>query len=75
MSANPIRYALGLLQDDSENEQAWKDLEDALASAEGSSLEGGASLLSAARRAHEMRREHDAVARLLALEQPTRRAR
>ena len=30
MSANPIRYALGLLQEDSENEQAWQDLERAL---------------------------------------------
>src|SRR5260221_14759779 len=73
-SANTIRTALGLLQDDPDHEQAYVDLKEALANGKLSSLEGGMSiddaraLLAAARRAHEARREHDAVASLLELE-------
>src|SRR5437016_2457946 len=66
MSANTIRTALGLLQDDPDHEQAYVDLKEALANGkpEGMSIEDARSLLAAARRAHEARREHDAVASL-----------
>ena len=64
MSANTIRNALGVLQDEPDNEQAWNELRSALgyAGADGTVDPGEmgaselASLLEAARRAHEMRR-------------------
>ncbi len=75
MSAKTIRTALGLLQDDPDNEQAWLDFRSALrltsdkpAADSGMSHEELTKLLLSARRAHEMRREHDAVARLLEME-------
>ncbi|HVJ92914.1 MAG TPA: hypothetical protein VM580_24100, partial [Labilithrix sp.] len=81
MSESTIRSALGVLQDEPDNEQAWSDLRTALGCSE-PSAEGGrltvdpgsmdrselASLLEAARRAHEARREYDAVSELLELE-------
>ncbi len=65
-----IRTALGQLQDDPDNEQAYLDLKNALAEGpvEGMSADEVRSLLGSARRAHEMRREYDAVASLLELE-------
>ena len=71
MSASTIRNALGLLQDDPDNERAYQELREAVGSGEaveGMSREEVARLLEAARRAHEMRREYDAVASLLELE-------
>ena len=76
MSANTIRNALGVLQDEPDNEQAWNELRSALgyAGADGTVDPGEmgaselASLLEAARRAHEMRREYEAVADLLEIE-------
>jgi hypothetical protein len=76
MTANTIRNALGVLQDEPDNDQAWGDLRAALGytSEEGTvetgelGLEELAQLLEAARQAHEMRREYEAVAELLAIE-------
>src|SRR3954469_9250566 len=79
MSAKKIRSALGLLQDDPDGEQAWSDLRGALGLSNeemepvdpaslGMTGEELAKLLASARRAHEMRREYDAVARLLEME-------
>src|SRR4051794_11758698 len=76
MMTTTIRNALGVLQDEPENEQAWTDLRSALryTSEEGTVDPGEvppaelAALLEAARRAHEMRREYDAVAELLEIE-------
>ncbi|MCL2725127.1 MAG: tetratricopeptide repeat protein [Polyangiaceae bacterium] len=78
MSAKTIRSALGILQDEADNETAWADLRKDL----GLSPEDGspgpaqddldaselAQLLRAARTAHESRREYEAVARLLEIE-------
>ena len=75
MSANTIASSLGLLQDDPDHEQAWEDLRQALAfdpsagtatPPEGSSITDVVDLLGSARRAHEMRREYEAVAELFA---------
>jgi tetratricopeptide (TPR) repeat protein len=81
MSANTIRNALGVLQDEPDNDQAWSDLRAALGyspsgvNGEDGTVETGelgleelAQLLEAARQAHEMRREYEAVADLLAIE-------
>jgi hypothetical protein len=76
MSESTIRNALGVLQDEPDNEQAWTDLRSALGytPANGTVNPGEmgaaelASLLEAARRAHEMRREYEAVAELLEIE-------
>jgi tetratricopeptide (TPR) repeat protein len=76
MSAITIRNALGILQDEPDNDQAWSDLRDALGytSEEGTVDPGDlardelAQLLEAARQAHEMRREYEAVVELLAIE-------
>lgn len=76
MSANTIRSALGVLQDEPDNEQAWKELREALGfSTDEGTVDPGelgadelASLLQAAREAHDMRREHEAVADLLEIE-------
>ena len=70
MSANTIRTALGLLQDDPDHEQAYLDLKEALQGGTpgGMSNDEARALLASARRAHEARREHDAVASLLELE-------
>src|SRR5579872_1861154 len=68
MSAKTIKSALGLLQDDPESAQAWQQLRDEVAGDTGMSSEELVRLLEAARRAHEARREYDAVARLLGIE-------
>ena len=69
MSAKKIRSALGLLQDDPDNDKAWQDLGDVVRGGDvGMNAEELAKLLEAARRAYEMRREYDAVARMLAVE-------
>ncbi len=69
MSAQKIRTALGQLQDDPEQAGAWTELTDAVGSPSGELPPAElAALLSSARRAHEQRREWDAVAKLLALE-------
>jgi tetratricopeptide (TPR) repeat protein len=69
MSAKTIRNALGLLQDDPDNEKAWTSLASALTEDVGEmSAAALGELLESAREAHEARREFDAVARLLAME-------
>ncbi|MCU0691106.1 MAG: tetratricopeptide repeat protein, partial [Polyangiaceae bacterium] len=69
MSPQKIRSALGLLQDDADNETAWLALRDALTAPDvGMSVEELVDLLEAARREHEARREWEAVASLLELE-------
>ena len=76
MTANTIRTALGVLQDEPDNDQAWTDLREALGyTSEQAAIDPGefspgelAQLLEAARQAHEMRREYEAVADLLEIE-------
>ena len=76
MTSNTIRTALGVLQDEPDNDQAWSDLRDALGYTSGEGTvdpgdlgpEALAPLLEAARQAHEMRREYEAVADLLEIE-------
>src|SRR6516162_9288664 len=68
MSAKTIKSALGLLQDDPESADAWQKLREEVAGDPGMSSEELVKLLEAARRAHEARREYDAVARLLGIE-------
>jgi tetratricopeptide (TPR) repeat protein len=69
MSAKTIRSALGVLQDDPENDKAWQDLRDSVGAKDAEiSEEELTKLLEAARRAHEMRREYEAVARMLEVE-------
>src|SRR5579864_4201336 len=68
MTAKTIKSALGLLQDDPDNGHAWQELRNELAGDPGMSAAELGKLLEAARRAHEGRREHEAVARLLEIE-------
>src|SRR5258708_22459242 len=68
MSAKTIKSALGLLQDDPDNAQAWEQLRQEVEGDPGMSSDELAKLLEAARRAHEGRREHEAVAKLLEVE-------
>src|SRR5438067_186921 len=78
MSAKNIRNALGLLQDDPDSEKAWEELRNAIgvdALRDRGTLgdvdmtsDELAKLLERARRAHEARREYDAVAGLLEIE-------
>ena len=68
MSAQDIRAALGRLQQEPDREDAWTELTDAATSPGGLALEERKALLEAARRGHELRREWDAVARVLELE-------
>ncbi|HSO34476.1 MAG TPA: hypothetical protein VLT33_18205, partial [Labilithrix sp.] len=76
MTANTIRTALGVLQDEPDNDQAWTDLREALRfTSEDGDVDPGelgaeelGQLLEAARQAHEMRREYEAVADLLEIE-------
>ena len=69
MSSQKIRTALGLLQDDADNENAWLDLQDAMTAPDvGMSAQELVDLLEAARREHEARREWTAVANLLEFE-------
>ena len=74
MSANSIRNALGLLQDDPDRAEAWAKLREALGVADDGSItlpEGvdateTMTILERARASHASRKEHDAVAGLLA---------
>src|SRR4051794_5000937 len=77
MTANTIRNALGVLQDEPDNDEAWRDLRQALGytSEPDGTVDPGelgaeelADLLGAARQAHEMRREYEAVGDLLEIE-------
>jgi golgin subfamily B member 1 len=68
MSAKTIKSALGLLQDDPDHTEAWRQLRTEVEGEPGMSPEELGKLLEAARRAHEGRRETDAVARMLAVE-------
>jgi tetratricopeptide (TPR) repeat protein len=69
MSSQKIRNALGLLQDDADNETAWLELQDAITAPDvGMSNDELVDLLGAARREHETRREWHAVANLLEYE-------
>jgi tetratricopeptide (TPR) repeat protein len=68
MSAKTIKSALGLLQDDPDHAKAWQQLREEVANDSGMTPEELAKLLEAARRAHEGRRETEAVARLLEIE-------
>ncbi len=68
MSAKTIKRALGLLQDDPDNDQAWRELRDEVAGDPGMDAGELATLLEAARRAHEGRRDYEAVAHQLDVE-------
>jgi golgin subfamily B member 1 len=69
MSAQKIRAALGQLQDDPNGEPAWTELADELTAPDpGIGRDELRTLMEAARRGHETRREWDAVARLLEFE-------
>ncbi len=79
MSAQTIRNALGVLQDDPDRAEAWTKLREAVGMSEdGERLELAPSvrgtegdllmLLEAARRSHEARRESEAVANILQIE-------
>jgi tetratricopeptide (TPR) repeat protein len=68
MSAKTIKSALGQLQDDPDHAQAWRELRADVEGDPGMSPEELHKLLEAARRAHEGRREVEAVARLLDIE-------
>jgi tetratricopeptide (TPR) repeat protein len=68
MSAKTIKSALGVLQDDPDQEKAWQTLREDVGASADMSAEDLRKLLEAARRAHDARREHDAVARLLVIE-------
>src|SRR5215471_11097845 len=69
MNAQKIRAALGQLQDDPDHESSWNELFEAVTTPNSDISQNELrSLLEAARRGHEVRREWDAVARLLELE-------
>jgi tetratricopeptide (TPR) repeat protein len=68
MSAKTIKSALGLLQDDPDNAKAWKELRDELSGDPGMSVPDLVKLLESARHVYESKREHAAVAKILALE-------
>jgi tetratricopeptide (TPR) repeat protein len=68
MSAKSIKSALGLLQDDPDSGEAWKELLHEVEGPHGMSSDELASLLEAARRAYEARREYEAVGKLLEIE-------
>ncbi len=68
MSEKTIKSALGLLQDDPESPQAWEALRAEIGRDPGMSQGDLAKLLEAARRAHEARREYEAVAEMLSVE-------
>ncbi|HEY8038469.1 MAG TPA: tetratricopeptide repeat protein [Polyangiaceae bacterium] len=68
MSAKTIKSALGLLQDDPDRSQPWQKLRAEIDGDPGMTAEELGKLLEAARRAHEARRETEAVARLLEIE-------
>jgi tetratricopeptide (TPR) repeat protein len=68
MSAKTIKSALGLLQDDPDHGQAWQQLREEVSGDHGMARDELAKLLEAARRAHDARREVEAVAKLLEIE-------
>jgi tetratricopeptide (TPR) repeat protein len=75
MTATNLRNALGVLQDEPDHSASWADLVAAVAAVAPGGTEHtpevaalASRLLEAARRAHEMRREYDAVGMLLPLE-------
>jgi len=68
MSAKTIKSALGLLQDDPDHGQAWQQLKAEVEGDPGMNPEELGKLLEAARRAHDGRRETEAVGRMLAIE-------
>src|SRR5260370_29889344 len=68
MSAKTIRGALGQREDDPDNSQAWEERRREVGGDSGMGLAELIKLLEAARRAHEARREYEAVARMLGVE-------
>ncbi len=68
MSAKTIKSALGVLQDDPDQTKAWEALQQDVAGSPDMSPEDLRRLLEAARKAHDARREADAVAHLLGIE-------
>ena len=69
MTATTISKALGQLQNDPENDNAWSELESGLTANGGGAPDAPMQkLLAAARQAHASRRESEAVARLLEIE-------
>ena len=68
MSAKTIKSALGVLQDDPDQTKAWEALREDVAGSPDMGADDLRRLLEAARRAHDARREADAVARLLGIE-------
>jgi len=67
MSEQTIRRALGKLQDDPEQEGAWSELQDAALSGT-MATDALLELLEAARREHAVRREDEAMAKMLEVE-------
>src|SRR4051812_49124321 len=68
MSANTIKGTLGRLQDDPDSSATWQELLREVESDPGMSGDELAKLLEAARKAHEGRREYEAVGKLLEIE-------
>src|SRR6185312_12730239 len=68
MSANTIKGTLGRLQDDPDSIASWQELARAVESDPGMNVDELGKLLEAARKAHEGRREYEAVGRLLEIE-------
>src|ERR1700690_492915 len=68
MSARTIKSALGQLQDDPDHSGAWNELRDVVGGSSDMGADELGSLFDAARRAHEGRREVEAVAGLLQIE-------
>jgi tetratricopeptide (TPR) repeat protein len=68
MSAKTIKSALGLLQDDPDNAEAWERLRAEVSGAPDMGPGDLTKLLEAARRAHEARREVEPAAGMLELE-------
>ncbi|MGH7270451.1 MAG: hypothetical protein ACREJ3_08470, partial [Polyangiaceae bacterium] len=68
MSAKTIKGALGLLQDDPDSLSTWQELRREVEGDHGMVSGELSSLLEAARRAYEARREYEAVGKLLEIE-------
>ncbi|HEX3769733.1 MAG TPA: hypothetical protein VHV30_02655, partial [Polyangiaceae bacterium] len=68
MSANTIKSALGLLQDDPDSAATWQTLRGEVEGDPGMNAEELAKLLESARRVYEGRREYEAVQKLLEIE-------
>src|ERR1019366_3463856 len=68
MSAKTIKSALGLLQDDPDSASTWQSLRSQVENDPGMNADELATLLEAARRVYEGRREYEAVQKILEIE-------